>query len=319
MKVSLVMATYNGHDYLIEQLDSIKNQTRRIDEVIIIDDVSSDDTVILIKDYINKYQLDWKLIENEVNLGYRDNFKKGLSLASGDVIFLSDQDDRFHLDKVERMLSYLNDSNVLTLASSFNFMNQNGDIFNIELKKGRSNNNLLYQEVNNKLTKIDLRLLLETNFSQGCTMAIKRSVIEEFLKYSNSLLPHDWELNIFSAINEGCYYLDIPLIDYRIHDNNTIGMENIVDNNVIDEKKARINERITQTKEQLKNVNFTLGLKLDSNQKNLCNRYQEYLMKRIDCMENKKLFSIVFFYIKGKYKGFGHLKTFLGDVINILK
>ena len=100
MKISLVMATYNGAKYLNEQLDSIKNQTLKLDEVIIVDDVSTDDTSYLVEKYISNHQLNWMFIKNEKNLGYKGNFKKGLAHASGDVIFLCDQDDIWHPDKV---------------------------------------------------------------------------------------------------------------------------------------------------------------------------------------------------------------------------
>ena len=90
MKVSLVMAVYNGEKYLIEQLDSIRKQTYLIDEVILIDDVSIDNSYELIHQYIDGYKLiNWKLIKNENNLGYRKNFKKGLKIVDGDIIFLS--------------------------------------------------------------------------------------------------------------------------------------------------------------------------------------------------------------------------------------
>lgn len=76
-EVSLVMAVYNGEKYLIEQLDSIRKQTYLIDEVILIDDVSTDNSYELIHQYIDGYKLiNWKLIKNENNLGYRKNFKK---------------------------------------------------------------------------------------------------------------------------------------------------------------------------------------------------------------------------------------------------
>lgn len=107
MKISLVMATYNGAKYLNEQLDSIKNQTLKLDEVIIVDDVSTDDTSYLVEKYISNHQLNWMFIKNKENLGYKGNFKKGLEHASGDVIFLCDQDDIWHLDKVERMIEVL--------------------------------------------------------------------------------------------------------------------------------------------------------------------------------------------------------------------
>ena len=69
MKISLVMATYNGAKYLNEQLDSIKNQTLKLDEVIIVDDVSTDDTSYLVEKYISNHQLNWMFIKNEKNLG----------------------------------------------------------------------------------------------------------------------------------------------------------------------------------------------------------------------------------------------------------
>mgnify|MGYP000693499877 CR=1 FL=1 len=75
MKVSLVMAVYNGEKYLIEQLDSIRKQTYLIDEVILIDDVSTDNSYELIHQYIDGYKLiNWKLIKNE-------NYEKCLPYA----------------------------------------------------------------------------------------------------------------------------------------------------------------------------------------------------------------------------------------------
>lgn len=319
MKISLVMAIYNGEKYIIEQLESIINQTIKIDEAILIDDCSTDDSYHIVHQFIDGHKLsNWKIIKNEYNLGYRKNFKKGLEMVKGDVVFLSDQDDRWHQDKVETMLKYMNNS-VLTLASSFDFMDQNGQKFEVKKINGRSNNNLLFQEVTEILTEIKMESLLEMNFSQGCTMALKKEIVDEYLKVTKGLLPHDWELNIISSIHNGCYYLDMPLIDYRIHNNNTIGMNNIVEGNVIEEKKQRVNKRMEQTKAQINNVNFALTLDLDNNQKEYCLQYREYLNYRVKVMENKRIFSLILFFIKGKYRKFGRFKTFLGDIISIMK
>ncbi len=320
MKVSLVMAVYNGEKYLIEQLDSIRKQTYPIDEVLLLDDVSTDNSYELIHQYIDGYKLiNWKLIKNETNLGYRKNFKKGLEMVTGDIIFLCDQDDRWHLNKVETMVEYMKDEAILSLASSFNFMNQEGKCFEVNKIKGRSNNNLLFKEVTELLTEIDLNNLLEMNFSQGCTMAIKEEVKDNYLKVTQGKLPHDWELNIISSIKNGCYYLDKPLIDYRIHNNNTIGMDDIVEGNIINEKKKRVNKRIEQTKAQIENVNFALELELNREQKKYCLYYKEYLSQRVSMMEEKKPLSLILYFLKGKYKGFGRVKTFLGDLMNIIK
>ena len=85
MKVSLVMAVYNGEKYLIEQLDSIRKQTYPIDEVILLDDVSTDNSYELIHQYIDGYKLiNWKLIKNENNFisfneGYFPNLSNGFA------------------------------------------------------------------------------------------------------------------------------------------------------------------------------------------------------------------------------------------------
>jgi len=71
MKISVVMATYNGEEFIKEQLDSIRLQTRAVDEVIMCDDGSSDNTVAVAKQYITEYSLSdsWKVVVKEKNLG----------------------------------------------------------------------------------------------------------------------------------------------------------------------------------------------------------------------------------------------------------
>ena len=85
--ISVAMTSYNGEKYIEEQIESILNQTVKIDEIIIVDDGSIDGTIDLIKKY------DVTLVQNEKNIGYKENFKKAMSLCHGDIIFLCDQDD----------------------------------------------------------------------------------------------------------------------------------------------------------------------------------------------------------------------------------
>ncbi len=103
-KTSIVMATYNGGKYILEQLESIRHQTLKVDEVLIFDDGSSDNTVNIIEAFINNHNLDWKLVVNNENYGWRKNFIQGIDKASGDLIFLSDQDDIWGNRKVEYMV-----------------------------------------------------------------------------------------------------------------------------------------------------------------------------------------------------------------------
>lgn len=86
--ISVAMTTYNGQKYVEEQLLSIINQTKSVDEIIIVDDKSSDETVKVIKQFIiDNSTFNIVLIQNNENLGYRRNFKKAMSMAKGDYIF----------------------------------------------------------------------------------------------------------------------------------------------------------------------------------------------------------------------------------------
>ena len=86
--VSVIMPTYNGEKNIIEQLESIKNQERMPDEVLLCDDGSTDRTVEIVTNFIEENQLSgWQLLINEVNIGWRENFIRLIHQAKGDVIF----------------------------------------------------------------------------------------------------------------------------------------------------------------------------------------------------------------------------------------
>ena len=109
MKISVVMATYQGEKYLREQLDTIRLQTRRADEVILCDDCSGDATVEIAEQYIREYGLEaeWRILVNEKNLGYANNFHRAASLATGEYLFFADQDDLWKPEKIEKMVGVM--------------------------------------------------------------------------------------------------------------------------------------------------------------------------------------------------------------------
>ena len=98
-KVSVVICTYNGERYLREQLDSILAQTYPVFEVVVQDDCSTDGTVGIIESYRNKFS-NLRIIRNEHNLGFNENFHRALLQAEGDLIAISDQDDVWDEDKL---------------------------------------------------------------------------------------------------------------------------------------------------------------------------------------------------------------------------
>ena len=82
MKVSVALATYNGEKYLLEQLNSIKNQNYLPTELVINDDKSSDDTLSVIEYFSKTAPFTIRVCQNERNLGYSGNFNEAISMTS---------------------------------------------------------------------------------------------------------------------------------------------------------------------------------------------------------------------------------------------
>lgn len=105
MTCSVVMATYNGSAYVQEQLTSILEGHRVPDELIVVDDLSTDGTVDIVRNTLAAYpQVRFLLLQNDVNIGASKTFLKGIAQSTGDVVFLADQDDRWAPEKVARMM-----------------------------------------------------------------------------------------------------------------------------------------------------------------------------------------------------------------------
>lgn len=106
MKISVVMTTYNGEKYLKTQIESILNQVLLPDEIIICDDKSTDNTFKILKDYQNIEKPKFIISQNILNIGYIRNFEQALKKCTGEVVFLCDQDDFWHSDKIEKMITF---------------------------------------------------------------------------------------------------------------------------------------------------------------------------------------------------------------------
>lgn len=286
MKISTVIATYNGEKYIVEQLKSIWNQTRTVDEVIIVDDCSSDATINLIKSFItiNDLSDSWKIYMNSTNLGYKANFKKALGLSSCDIVILCDQDDIWEEDKVEELEKVFKGSNVLSLNASFRFIDGNGAFINLE--ESNNNNNLLRKNYKpNELSKIHLENIIMNNISPGCTMAVTRELVELYLKTSTGIQPHDWELNILACLKGGLFFYNKKLTRYRIHGENEIGM-------TTDLNKVKLTPNLSYER---RCHNISERLKLGE----LFEQLENYGLVNI-C--DKKLFQKLFAYDRLRYK-----------------
>jgi hypothetical protein len=99
-RVSIAMTTFNGERYLPAQLDSFQIQSRLPDELVVCDDGSSDATLDLLEEFSRSANFEVRIIRNPRNLGHERNFSQAINLCTGDIIFLSDQDDAWFPEKI---------------------------------------------------------------------------------------------------------------------------------------------------------------------------------------------------------------------------
>lgn len=197
------MATYNGQNYIKEQINSILTQLDKDDELIISDDGSTDKTMEIIRK-IGDTRI--KLYENKNRHGYTHNFENALKQASGEYIFFSDQDDIWLPDKVEKMLPYLKDDN---------FVISDAYITNEKLEiKDRISSWRKYK-------KGFVRNLYKGIYA-GCTCAFTKKIKDFSLPFPlTKYIQHDNWIGLLCELKFNVVYIDEPLILYRRHNNNT--------------------------------------------------------------------------------------------------
>lgn len=223
--VSIVMATYNGSKYLRQQLDSIVNQSHQNFELIVVDDCSIDDTVLIIKEY-QAWDGRIRLYTSDKNKGFVANFERGLKLAKGEFIVLADQDDIFRQDKIELSVNKLNVYSECDLVVS--------DLSLID-SEGRLFSHSMWQ-----LLKLrpsagrPFRRLILSNFATGCAITIRRRLLNIALPFPEGIVSHDWWFAVVAASQRGggICLISEPLTLYRQHEFNAIGIEPLRPNKV---------------------------------------------------------------------------------------
>ena len=204
MKVSIAMATYNGAEYIREQLDSFVVQTRLPDELIVCDDGSSDETVEILHSFAKLAPFDVRVECNPKNLGYAQNFSKVLTLCAGDLVFLSDQDDVWFPNKIETIAKVAED-----------------DVFNQVFMNDAE---LTYEDLRStgltKLGQFRTAGVLKKNFVMGCCAAIKGKFLSDALPVPEGYGAHDgWIIKLAEGLGKR-RIIEETLQYYRRHGNN---------------------------------------------------------------------------------------------------
>lgn len=256
MSVSVVMTTYNGEKYIIDQLESLRNQTRKIDEVLIYDDGSKDSTGLIVERYIKDFGLkNWHFIVNTKNKGWKRNFHEGVKATSSDLVFPCDQDDIWHTDKIEKMEKVmLENPDINVLVGRYQ------KFFDDESKESKKRKSVwelvafLVDKVSDKEQKqLDgstNRSSFDADFLQlmpGCCFCIRKSFFNNIEQYWFPELGHDAFYTFFSKLTDSYAIYNYCVIDWRQHIGST--------------SRPRGRQKATRMKEIDRNIKVVNALK----------------------------------------------------------
>jgi len=202
--ISVCIATYNGSEYILDQIKSILDQLSLNDEIIISDDSSTDNTIVKIRS-INDNRI--RIIENQVFRNPVYNFENALKHSKGEYIFLSDQDDIWIEEKLSTMLQQL-DLGFDLVLSDCKIVNDNFDVLQSSYFKFNG-------------SKKGLMKNLIKNSYMGCCMAFNRKVLNACLPFPPNLPMHDSFIGLIAELRFRVKFISIPLILHRKHSKNT--------------------------------------------------------------------------------------------------
>jgi glycosyltransferase involved in cell wall biosynthesis len=230
--LSVCIATYNGSVFIKEQLLSILGQIDVFDEIIISDDCSTDDTLQIAA------SLNDPRIKIFTHIPFKHpayNFEYALMQATGDILFLADQDDIWTPNKVEITLKYLEGSDFV-FSDAF-VTNENLIITRSSFYKGKTPS---LKTLNN----------LINNSYFGATIAFKRKILEKALPFPKNIPMHDQWLGLIAHYYFRDIFIPETLIYYRRHNNNASFCSEKSENSF----QKRISFRICITFEFIKRI-----------------------------------------------------------------
>lgn len=212
--ISVALCTYNGQDYINEQISSILSQTKKVDEIVICDDCSSDNTVQIIKRIQKKYPNLIRLYQNKNNKGYRKNFDDCYRMCKGEYVFSCDQDDIWNKNKVEKIMNSFKKDTVLVFTDAA-LIDKNGKEIGQSLWE---NLGIEYKTICN--IEEYKRTIKKRFVVTGATMAFRKSMYNQ-VNVCEYTCEHDALIAFVAPIFGNVVALNEKLTKYRRHGKNT--------------------------------------------------------------------------------------------------
>jgi glycosyltransferase involved in cell wall biosynthesis len=221
-RISVAMCTYNGERFLPEQLASIAAQTRLPDELVVCDDRSSDRTVAIVREFAASVSFPVRVFENEQNLGYSANFEVAIRRCEGDLIALSDQDDIWYPNRLERSEQELNQNARAGLVfSDADLVDEDGRLLGQTIWQrlgfvGKRKRDLLSGQ---------FLVLAKHRFVTGATVMFRANLRDRLLPVGPGWIHDEW-IALVAAAFSILRPIEQPLIRYRIHGSQQVGFVN---------------------------------------------------------------------------------------------
>lgn len=222
--VSIVSPCYNHSEYIIESLNSIREQTYQNIQHIIIDDCSTDNSVEKITEWIKLYNYKCIFIRHEMNKGISFTLNESISLSNGEYWSPLATDDVATPNRTEEFIEFLKKnpnhsmvcSDCLLIDKDSNPIVKNGSSSFLKFHSGFRNSPILPKEIGT------FKSLLKGNYIPG-SILIKKSAFNSVGLFDTNLIMEDWDMWLRISNLYPIGYIDLPLTKYRFHDSNTAG------------------------------------------------------------------------------------------------
>lgn len=221
MRIGVVLCTYNGERFLRAQLDSICAQSRVPDEMLLQDDGSSDKTIEIAESWAARAPFPVRILRNHPNLGFVRNFEQGILRCDADIIALSDQDDYWRADKLQKIEQvFASDEGASAVFSDAEMVDENLRPLGYGLLHAL---NVTPRELGYAQRGDLLPVLLRRNIVSGATMTIRGNQKHRWLPIPDGAYHDEWIALVAAAFGELRYWPE-PLNRYRQHPTNQLGV-----------------------------------------------------------------------------------------------
>ncbi|MEM7352686.1 MAG: glycosyltransferase [Acidobacteriota bacterium] len=218
-RVSVVIPSYNHAAFLETTIRSVAEQSYRPLELVVVDDGSTDDSPALLRRLFDTLDLDGVQLIEQTNRGAHAAVTRGIEASRGEVVSLLDSDDFYHPQRIERLQPWIAEGRHLLAFSGVNFVDQAGAALPSSNAWPQWYSGCLDDTVG--CPTVGYGLLVHNFSVSSSNFLFRRELYDQVGGFSNLRFSLDWDFLIRSVHYGEPAFVDEPLLNYRIHDDNT--------------------------------------------------------------------------------------------------